>query len=448
MRALTLALLLAAALPAQATAAGWTPPVRFKAQDEAPRAAIAADGTGVVAWGAADGSLRVVSRADGRFGAPARLGGGAVVAGAARDGAAIAGAARGAALSDPAVAAAPRGAALVAWVARDGIYAALRRSARGRWRMRRVAPDRGSEISGLQVAHDPRGGWVIAERAYPTRQGGQPYRLRALSLDAAGRPGQVQELGLGHFGIDARPTFALAVDGAGTARLVAETESPSGADEPPPHGVVVFSRPHGGAFGPAIGIGGPNGADPRVAVGPGGRYAVTWTDTVRAGDTGRFGRPMLAVGQGEVPLGAGVAPRISRPGRVFGPSTAWLGRRPVLVWQQRDAAAPFSPIAPAWAAILDGGAFGRSQRLTRSDVSEPVVVALRGGHALALWAGTRRFGAALSDSGGRFRPTTTPPGTASKFHFNSTNRDLRTAGRYAILTWSAAGRVRISVRRF
>jgi hypothetical protein len=421
---------MATVLPAQAAAAGWSPPVRFKAQDEAPRAAIAPDGTVVVAWGAADESLRVVSRADGRFGAPGRLGG------------------RAAALSDPAVAAAPRGEALVAWVARDGIYAALRRSARGRWRVRRVAPDRGSEISGLQVAHDPRGGWVIAERAYPTRQGGQPYRLRALSLDAAGRPGPIQELGLGHFGIDARPTFALAVDGVGTARLVAETESPPGSDEPPPHGVVVFSRPHGGAFGPATGIGGPNGADPRIAVGPGGRYAITWTETVRGGDTGRFGRPTLAVGQRETPLSAAAAPTISRPGRVFGPSTAWLGRRPVLVWQQRDAAAPFSPVAPARAAILDGGAFARPQRLTRSDVSEPVVVALRGGRALTLWAGTRRFGAALSNRAGRFRPTAAPPGTASKVHFNSTNRDLRAAGRYAILTWSAAGRVHISVRRF
>jgi hypothetical protein len=169
---------------------------------------------------------------------------------------------------------------------------------------------------------------------------------------------------------------------------------------------------------------------------------------VRAGDTGRFGRPMLAVGRGEAPLSVPASPTISRPGRVFGPSTAWLGRRPVLVWQQRDAAAPFSPVAPAWAAILDGAAFGRPQRLTRSDVSEPVAVALRGGRALALWAGTRRFGAALSNRAGRFRPIAAPPGTASKFHFNSTNRDLRTAGRYAILAWSAAGRVRISVRRF
>jgi hypothetical protein len=50
---------------------------------------------------------------------------------------------------------------------------------------------------------------------------------------------------------------------------------------------------------------------------------------------------------------------------------------------------------------------------------------------------------------GSFETTAAPKGPPpAPFHSNPTNRDLRTAGRYAIFTWARAGRVRVAVRRF
>ena len=71
--------------------------------------------------------------------------------------------------------------------------------------------------------------------------------------------------------------------------------------------------------------------------------------------------------------------------------------------------------------------------------------------ALAMWSGERGLGAALATPHSRFAKTATPKGPPPPpFHFNSTNRDLRTGGRWAIFTWSrdADGRVRVSMRRF
>ena len=46
----------------------------------------------------------------------------------------------------------------------------------------------GSEINGVAIAADPLGGWVVAERQYPRKGSGKPYRVRALSLDAQRSP--------------------------------------------------------------------------------------------------------------------------------------------------------------------------------------------------------------------------------------------------------------------
>src|SRR5439155_745090 len=90
--------------------------------------------------------------------------------------------------TDWSVAAAPGGAALVAWEDRAGAIRAAVRSRAGRpFVVRRVAAATGSPINGLQVAADPRGGWVVAERRYPRRGSALPYSVRALSLDADGR---------------------------------------------------------------------------------------------------------------------------------------------------------------------------------------------------------------------------------------------------------------------
>ncbi len=78
-------------------------------------------------------------------------------------------------------------------------------------------------------------------------------------------------------------------------------------------------------------------------------------------------------------------------------------------------------------------------------------MALRDARALAMWSGRRGLGAALAGRDGIFHKTSEPKGPPpDPFHTNSTNRDLRTAGRYAIFTWSREGdgRVRVSVRAF
>jgi hypothetical protein len=76
-------------------------------------------------------------------------------------------------------------------------------------------------------------------------------------------------------------------------------------------------------------------------------------------------------------------------------------------------------------------------------------MALDNGRVLALWASQRRIGAALAHRDGRFRATAAPSGPPpERYHYNATNRDLRTAGRYAIFAWSRGGVVRVSRRRF
>ena len=86
----------------------------------------------------------------------------------------------------------------------------------------------------------------MAERQFPRRGSAKPYRVRALSLDAAGAPvGPPQDLGLGQFGLDARPTQALAVLPDGRAVFVFQRERTTYGDPQP---VVYAVRPHGGAF--------------------------------------------------------------------------------------------------------------------------------------------------------------------------------------------------------
>ena len=74
---------------------------------------------------------------------------------------------------------------------------------------------------------------------------------------------------------------------------------------------------------------------------------------------------------------------------------------------------------------------------------------LSGGRALTVWSGRRGLDARLAGPDGTFRRTAPPRGPPPPpFHTNPTNRDLRTAGRYAIFTWARDGRVRVTVRRF
>ena len=186
-----------ATLPATtAAAAGWTPTQSFavgKQYEPVPRAAIASDGTSVLAFQSKSGKLMLsTGRPSGTFSAPRPID----VEG----------------VRDWSVAARAGGGFIVAWEDTDGIHTATRTRA-GRPLTRRLAvASNGEEINGLQVATDPRGGWVLAERQF-RRTKERFYYVRVATLSPGGKlAGAVQDLGPGQFGIDARPTMSLAVD--------------------------------------------------------------------------------------------------------------------------------------------------------------------------------------------------------------------------------------------
>jgi hypothetical protein len=415
-----------------ARAAGWTPPATFTAShvesaEPVPRAAIADDGTSLTVWTSASGSL-VASTGDrhGHFTAPVT-----VVKRPPRDYAVASGA--------------------IAYEAADGIHVAVR-SGHG-FRDRLVATSTGSEINGVAIAADPLGGWVVAERQYPSRGGGKPYRVRALSLDAHGRlAGAVQELGDGDFGVDARPTQALAVTATGQALLVFErsVQSESGYGTRPRDSVVV-TRPHGGAFGKPVSL--PSTAalgGPRVSVAA-GQAVVAAGELDSCGDAGCSGRPLLSRLGADGTPGALLGPTLAQPNRAFGPWAVPTGPGAgVLVFQLKDKPAAFSREAPVRAVgYAADGTLGALQTLTPLCATEPVALPLAGARALAVWATQSGLSAALAGADGRFHQTSAPAGPPpERFHSNATNRDARTAGPWAIVTWAVGGVVRVSVRRF
>lgn len=406
-------------LAPSAHAAGWSAPRVFSAGtnadwEPAPRAAVAADGSSVVAW--RDDHFRLVASVGdkrGRFSAPV------IVVRHVRDHAVAVGA--------------------VAYEAADGIHVAVRSG--GRFRDRRVATSTGSEINGVAIAADPQGGWVLAERQFPRKGSGVPYRVRALSLDASGRrAGAVQDLGLGQFGIDARETSALAVlpDGRAVLTFTREAERNVGLAPVP---VVVTTRPHRGTFAEPASL--PEGeqlADPRVTV-SGRRAVLTALKIASCGDAGCFGEPRASVlGADGVP-GPLTGPVLENPRRAFAP---WAVGNTV-VFQLKTRVEPFSREAPVRAST-NGGPL---QTLTRQRATEPVALPLPGGRIVALWATRRALGAALAGPDGRFRRTSAPSGPPpSPNHTNPTNRDVRAAGRYVLAAWAAGTTVRISRRRF
>jgi hypothetical protein len=353
-------------------------------------------------------------------------------------------------VGDYSLAAAPGGALLVAWEDRAGLHAAVRLRAGGRLVRRRYDSGPSSDINGVQVAADPHGGWVLAERVFPHGSSrDRVYGVRALSLDAVGRAlGPVQDLGPGEFGIDARPTQAIAVDGAGRAVLTFRRESPPrGPAGPEP--VVVATRPHGGTFGTPVEMPGAPAADPRVTVDGTGRALVAFTRIASRGDAGFFGSPAAANVLPDGTLSPPVGPALDFPRRAFAPSAAFTNLGAALVFQLKPKPEPFGQEAPVHAVTIDAnGTIGALQTLTSGRAKEPVAVPLTRGRVLVVWSGRKGIGASLAVDG-TFRKTAEPKGPPpSPFHSNPTNRDLRSAGRYAIFAWARAGRVRVAVRAF
>lgn len=397
-------------------AAGWSPTQSFDAgaaqfHEPVPRVAIDARGQALLAYETGDRRLVVRTRTGGRFGKPLTL---------ARE------------VHDYAVAP-----GAVAYEAKDGLHVAVRR---GRaYKDRKVASGTGSEINGVAIAADPLGGWVVAERQFPRRGSAKPNRVRTLSLDATGAPtAPPQDLGLGQFGLDARPTQALAVLPDGRAVLVFQREGEA-YDDPDP--VVYALRPHGGTFGEPAVVG-EGLTDPRVTV-DGDRAVLSATMTTLCGDAGCAGRPRAIAVHPDGTLGAPVGPSLARPNRAFAP---WATPN-ALVFQLKTTAKPFSREAPVRALSLTAG--GRLQTLTRAPATEPVALALAGGRTLAVWATRGGLGAALAGPDGAFAKTAAPSGPPpERYHSNPTNRDARAAGDYAAVAWARGHTVRVSVRRF
>lgn len=420
------ALALLASAPA-ARAAGWTHPQGFDAgsarfDEPVARAAVAADGTSIATFAKGRNIYAVTGDRRGRFSAPQRLGAWAAITSV--------------------VAAGRGGAALAAWEARDGIRVAVRTRAGRRLRTRLLTTSTGEAINDLAVANDPRGGWFMLESQFSAKT--RHDRVRAFTLRADGSLAlQPQVLGEGSFGADARPIRALAVGPRGEATAVFLTEQ----------GPVAADGVHAGHFGPVEPLGGSGFTDPRVAAAAATSEGalVAMTQTENCGDAGCSGAPVaLRVSpQGiAAPL---LVPALEHPNRAFGPSIAPLGPgAAALVFSLKAAPKAFDNRAPVVAAALrDGAVPGPLQTLTSKPATEPIAAALSGGRVLVLWSGARGFGAALAGPGGRFHSTDEPPGPPPEpFHTNPTNREISTAGSYALVGWSRGGRVRLSLRRF
>jgi hypothetical protein len=398
-------------------AAGWSPTQSFDAgaaqfHEPVPRVAIDATGKALLAYETGGAQKLVVRvRHNGRFGAPVTL-----------------------ARKTLDYAVAP---GAVAYEARDGIHVAVLRGKT--FKDRRIASSSGSEINGVTIAADPLGGWVVAERRFPRKGSAVPYRVRALSLDPTGAPtGPPQDLGLGQFGLDARPTQALAVLPDGRAVLVFQRERVDYGDPQP---VVYAVRPHGGAFTEPVVVG-EGLTDPRVTV-AGDRAVLTATMSALCGDTSCAGQPRAIPLNPDGTLGPPTGPTVARASRAFAP---WAAPG-ALVFQLKTRPKPFSREAPIRAASLTQD--GPLQTLTRQPATEPVALPLDGDRTLALWATRRSFGAALAGPDGAFRKTAAPVGPPPEiYHSNPTNRDVRAAGTYAIVAWSRGHTVRVSLRRF
>ena len=178
------------------------------------------------------------------------------------------------------------------------------------------------------------------------------------------------------------------------------------------------------------------------------RRGTCWPSTAitTCGDTSCAGQPRASRIAADGTPGPLAGPDLPKPNRAFAP---WAAGH-ALLFQLKDRVEPFSRETPVRAVALRAdGSVGPLQTLTRRRATEPVGLPLSGGRTLAVWATRSALDAALAGADGRFKPTTAPAGPPpAPYHTNATNRDARSAGRYAIVAWARGGIVRVSVRRF
>ena len=124
--------------------------------------------------------------------------------------------------------------------------------------------------------------------------------------------------------------------------------------------------------------------------------------------------------------------------------------RKALIFQRKDGPQPFSREAPVKAVTFEAdGSLGRMQTLTRVPRHRADRARARRRRDARGLGHARALDAAFAGADGRFRGISAPAGPPPEpYHTNSTNRDARAGGRYAIVTWARGRTVRVSVRRF
>lgn len=159
----------------------------------------------------------------------------------------------------------------------------------------------------------------------------------------------------------------------------------------------------------------------------------------REGETGTYGPPVLRVRPPAGPLGRALRPRIGA-GRAFNPRAAFVGRRAVVVFQQKaPGQASFSRAASVRGAVADAAStfIDATSTLDARRATGPGVAPLSGGRLLVLSA-TRTWRAVLLRPGGDFSRDAAPRGSVDPFPLGV--NAVAGAGRWAVALWEQPGR--------
>jgi hypothetical protein len=383
--------------------------------EPAPRAAVDALGETVATWVDPRGRVRAaIGDAHGRFGRAVALAKGL----------------------RPAVSIAADGAAVVVWNGRDdGLWYARARRGRRFGRPAALTPaKRRFRDDFPHAAGQPDGSTVILY----DREHGSVDDLRAVTLPRVGNAGPVTDLGDGFIDHD---SFRAAANGQAAVCCL---DDPSSRDAER-NRVAVYIPGRGWSRWTA-----PRRGQERLeTVGVGaGDVAIGTIDVREDGDALTLGAPGVLRANGTGAFGALLPAPVVKPTRSFGPVVAIDGSgRNVLVYQEKRKPQAFSELAPVYAAVGSPTARLRSRQVLATSQSYHPTVRPYGDGAIAAWEAPRnRWGVAVEHAG-RFQrvsaPTSGPSLLGEDFVYN---RDLETAGRYAVLAWTAPdATIRVSV---